>query len=193
MSRPRLLLFDTGCVLEVMRHGLWRELCRQYQVVVPSVVVHTEASYIDNVPGKITPIDLADEVRQGLIAEYAATPAELADALKHWPAAIRERADDGEVEALAYLRAHGTSDTAFLTADGPAIQAVVALACEGQPMSLEKLFQVTGCSRNGLEWRFTEEFVEKNRSKGVSLMFDGLAAGKDGDAVGSRKRRRRGR
>lgn len=174
MSRPKLLLFDTGCVLEVMRQGLWRQLCEQYRVVVPSVVVRTEARYVDNVPGTITPIDLEQEVAAGRIEEYEGMDIDLQATLSSWPAAILERADAGEVEALTYLRVNGSDGVAFLTADGPAIQAAVALEVGHSAMSLEKLLDVTGCKRPGLEWRFTEAFVATNREKGVRLLLDSV-------------------
>lgn len=175
MSLPKLLLFDTGCILAVMKLGLWQELCARFCVVVPSTVVHNEARYVNMVPGNITPIDLAKDVAAGTITEFTATPAELTQVLSAWPAAIRDRADPGELEALAYLRAHGTTTTAFLTADGPAIQATVALSCDGQPMSLEELLELAGCPKDNLEWPLTRRFVEEHRAKGVAHLLNQVA------------------
>jgi hypothetical protein len=175
MSLPKLLLFDTGCILAVMKLNLWPQLCVRFHVVVPSIIVRNEARYVNLVPGNITPIDLTQDVAAGTITEFEATPAELMQVLKDWPSAIRDRADDGEVEALAYLRAHGTSDTAFLTADGPAIQAAIALNCSGEPMSLEELLQLAGCPKHNLEWPFTKQFVAEQRKKAVAHLLARVA------------------
>lgn len=169
-----------------MRQGLWRQLCEQYTVVVPSTVVHTEARFLDHVPGKITPIFLDQEVAGGQIQQFEATPAELAEVLRRWPAPIRGRADPGEVEALAFLQKHQQPDVAYLVADGPAIQAVIALDCAGKPLSLESLFRVSGCPRSDLEWRFTDAFVAKHRAEGLALLMGSLSIA----APAKRKRRR---
>lgn len=158
-----------------MRQGLWRQLCTQYRVVVPSVVVHTETRYLDNVPGRLTPIFLEDEVSAGLIEEYQGSDAEIGETLRRWPADIIERADAGELEALTYLRLTGTRGVAFLAADGPAIQAAVALQCGESAMSLEALFRVTGCPRSGLERKYTDAFVQHHRQRGVGHLLTAIS------------------
>ena len=175
MNLPKLLLFDTGCIFEVVKLGLWEQLCKRFRVVVPSTVVRDEALFVNLRPGNITPIDLSHDVATGLIEEYAASASELKQVLELWPKAILDRADAGEVEAVAYLRARGTDDTAFLTADGPAIQAAVSIECEGEPMSLEELLQLAGCPRSNLDWQYTKEFVAIHRQKAVDHLLSQLA------------------
>jgi len=188
MNLPKLLLFDTGCIFAVVKLGLWGQLCERFRVVVPSTVVRKEALFVNLWAGNITPIDLASDVAMGLISEYTASATEMNQTLNAWPQAIRNRADPGEVEALTYLRAHGTSDTAFLTADGPAIQAAVAIECEGEPMSLEELLELAGCPRSNLDWQYTKGFVAINRQKAVDHLLSRVSTQPTPSARGRRRR-----
>jgi hypothetical protein len=175
VSRPKLLLFDTGCILEVLRQGLWQHLCSQYRVVVPSIIVRTEARYFNREPGNITPIDLGAEVTAGTIEEYEADLPAMQETLTRWPVAIRDRADAGELEALTYLRVTASEHVPFLTADGPAIQAAVALECGESAMSLDHLLNISGCARAGLERRFRDEFVEEHKRRGLQFLLGSLS------------------
>ena len=42
-SRPRLLLLDAGAVFQAFRVSVWGALCKTYDVVVPAIIVRTEA------------------------------------------------------------------------------------------------------------------------------------------------------
>ena len=82
MNLPKLLLFDTGCIFEVVKLGLWEQLCKRFRVVVPSTVVRDEVLFVNLRPGNITPIDLSHDVAAGRIEEYAASASELKQVLK---------------------------------------------------------------------------------------------------------------
>jgi len=189
LSRPKLLLFDTGCIFEVVRLGLWEHLRNQYRVVVPSTVVHIEACFVVMPDRSRKPLDLQKEVAAGLIEEYTADPTGLAATLSCWPDSIRNRADPGEVEALTYLRTLGTEGVAFLTADGPAIQAAVAMECGDAATSLDWLLNTSGCKRNGLDRKFTDQFITEHRQRGTELLLQSLSPSATGGR-GSRRGRR---
>ena len=190
MNRPKLLLFDTVCIIKVMELGLWDHLCQQYRVLVPSTIVHGEAQFFRNEDKRRVEIVLADEVATGKIEEYTAGALDLAETLRQWPAAIRERADVGEVEAITYLRLCGAAETAFLTADGPAIQACVALQVGDAAVSLDALLNDSGCGVKSLPRHFTHDFVAEHRQKGMPYFLNAIAPASSQAPPGGTKRRK---
>jgi hypothetical protein len=175
VNRPKLLLFDTNCIIKVMELGLWDHLCQQYRVVVPSIIVHGEAQFFTNAEGRRVEIVLGDEVAAKKIEEFAAELREIAETRRQRPTPILERADDGEVEAITYLRLCGTDGTAFLTADGPAIQACVALQVGDAAISLDALLSASGCGVKTLDRHFTDAFVAEHKQKGMPYLLTAIA------------------
>lgn len=186
MQRPKLLLFDANCIFEVMRLGLWAELCAQYTVVVPSTVIADEAIYFKPSDWKIEPIDLGAEVQNGTIEEYSATALELAAEKARLPAGLAARTHAGELEALCYLRKSSASerDLAFLTSDGPAIQAAVCLELGDYVRPLSEILDTSGM-RRPLNRQFGPDFVAEHRQRGLAERLAAMTAPK--------KKGRRGR
>lgn len=172
--KPKLLLLDNGAVIWTFKTGVWDTLCSRFDVVVPSIIVRVEAVHWEDDEGRRHPIDLAAEVGAGKITEYEAHVAELTTtgALLHPD--LRGRIQDGEREALTYLRTHRTAGVAFVTADGPAIEASVALDVSETAMSLESVLRSCGLTK-ALPERHRDSFVQRKLRDGGIRLVQGRA------------------
>lgn len=173
-SKPKLLLLDNGAVIWAFKVRVWSALCDRFDIVVPSIIVRVEAVHWEDDDGRRHPIDLLAEVHSGRITEYAASIPELTvtGALLHPD--LRSRIQDGEREALTYLRTHRTDGVAFVTADGPAIEASVALDVSETAMSLESVLRSCGLTKT-LPERHCDSFVQRKLRDGGIRLAQGRA------------------
>jgi hypothetical protein len=125
--KPRLLLCDAVAIITAHAEGVWDSLCVSYEVLVPSIVV-AEAHFYRDQAGRRIPIDLQCDIDSGKVSEYTANLVELAATGSMLHPGLRARVDDGEREALTYLRQSPGDDVWFITADGGAIQAERSLS-----------------------------------------------------------------
>lgn len=177
-ARPRLLLLDACAIFEAFACGGWKALCARYELVVPSIVVRREAIFYFDADGRRISLDLPALVIAGVITEYAATAAELADTSALFHPEFRPRLQDGELEALTYLRIHQPGpDTAFVTADGPAIEAVVLLGMSDRVISLASAFRSIGATKK-LDSEFTDDFVKRKIREGGQRLATGRGLAK---------------
>jgi hypothetical protein len=176
-AKPLLVLLDAGAIIHAHRVGAWLHLCASYRIVVPAVVANEAAFFIDD-QGKRVPIDLNADFASGKVTRYVADASDFAATAATLPKQLRGRIDDGELEALTYLRNVGGKDTAFVSADGAAIEATVLIGVSEVAMSLELVLQKCGLTKL-LPYEHTEAFVrEAKRRGGVTLVQFGLASPK---------------
>lgn len=163
-KKPRLVLLDAGAVIHAHKCGAWSQLCQQYDVVIPAIVIGEAAFFVDQ-DGRRVPIDVGPDVTSGRVTKYAAPASDVALTLKRLPTQLVARIHDGEIEALTYLCVEGTADTAFVSADGGAIEATVVLGVSDVAMSLQQILQSIGLTKN-LPKEHTEEFVIAAKGRG---------------------------
>jgi len=95
------------------------------------------------------------------------------DALrKRFTPDFRERLDDGELEALAYLLKNPDESMRFVTADGPAIQAVAMLDRDCRVMSLAEVMDRCGYTKP-LPHQFSRDFVKRHVGEGSVRRIQG--------------------
>jgi len=168
-------LLDAGAVIHAHRVGAWAHLCASYDVVVSAVVAREAAFFVDDEGNRVT-IDLTGDFASGKITRYDALATDFAATSTSLPKQLRGRVDDGELEALTYLRTAGTKDTRFLSADAGAIEATVVLGFSDVAMSLQRALQACGVTKK-LPYEHTEAFVlEAKRRGGVTLVQFGIPA-----------------
>lgn len=161
-KKPRLLLLDANAVFAAFRHGAWEALCASYELVVPSIVVRTEAMFYESrETGRRVYLDLPALVESGVIVEYEATVAELQAVLARFRPPFRQRVDPGEAEAIAYLLAHEDPALRFVTADGSAIEAVAMLGFSESAMCLADALRLCGHER-ALPRQHRPEFIREH-------------------------------
>ena len=170
-AKPRLLLLDAGAVIAAFQCRGWAALCAAYDIVVPSIIV-AEAHFYPDADGRRQPIDLASLVASNTIQEYEAPLAEFARTAALLHPELRDRVHAGEQEALTYLRTEPTDGVAFLSADGGAIEAAVALGVGDCAMSLEAALQKCGQTKR-LPERHTEGFVRRKVQEGSIRLVQG--------------------
>lgn len=176
--RPRLLLLDAGAVFAALRFDAWDALVTSYEVVVPSTVVRIEAVFYITQPGERIELDLRAEVAQGRIREAEMSAADIGTIKGRFTPEFRERLDEGELEALAYLVSHPEEETRFVSGDGPAIQAVAMLDPDCRVLALAEALERCGWSKP-LPHQFGPEFLKRHMSDGSirRIQGRGLASG----------------
>ncbi len=172
--KPRLLLLDNGAVIWAFKACAWDTLCNRFEIVVPSIIVRREAVYWEDSEGHRHPIDLVAEAEAGRITEYEATMSELARTAALLHPELRARVDAGEREALTYLRTHETDGVAFVTADGAAIEASVALDVSETAMSLDAVLRSCGLTKV-LPEHHRDGFVKRKIDDGGIRLVQGRA------------------
>jgi hypothetical protein len=172
-ARPKQLLLDAGAVFGAHEHRVWDPLCAAYKIIVPATVVRKEAEfYIDLETGERHELDLPSLVSGGTIREYTAPLSEISAVLSRFREPTLGVIDLGEAEAIAYILAHDEEDSRFVTADGPAIEAVCMLGFSDRLMCLAHALALCGHQKN-LHWRHSEEFMEKHRRIGSENLVTG--------------------
>lgn len=172
--KPRLLLLDAVAVIAAYRCGGWAAICATYEVIVPAIVIHAEAEFYIDHDGNRVWIDLQRELAEGRIREYAATQSEMAATVAALHPDLRSRIDPGEREALTYLRTQRVDDLVFVTADGLAIEAAVALDHGERVWPLATVLDRIG-HRKTLDYEHTEEYVARKRRDGGQRIALGRA------------------
>ena len=170
--KPRLLLLDAGAIFAAMRHDAWGALVEAYEVLVTATVVQVEAIFYVDREGHRQEIDLRIEVAEGRIGMVEVEAAEIAKVSARFSPEFRERLDAGELEGLAYLVASDRNDLHFVSADGPAIQAVAMLDPDCRVSSLEEVLDLCGHSKP-LDHKFSRDFVRKHVQEGSVRKIQG--------------------
>lgn len=166
--KPRLVLVDAGAVIHAHRCDGWAPLCHAYEVVVPAIVAGEATYFLDSERNRVS-IDLAPDIASGRVILYESSIADFKLTSAALPAQLRSRIHDGELEALTYLVTIGTADTAFLTADGGAIEATVVLGFSDVAMSLQRALQLCGVTKT-LPYEHTELFVAEAKRRGGATL-----------------------
>lgn len=189
-AKPRLLVPDTNVIIEAMRRGRWVQICVAYEVVVPSIIakemdffpdlttpgkrhhvtltplVHGKHNFVLNQPvsgaGAIGGADPAPDPAGGEFLVWGAPVAEFNDTKLLLHPDLRERLDEGEQEAVTYLRLlddEASAGVAFATADVGGILATVAFDRTHCAVSLESILRKCGYSA-ALANEFRESHVQ---------------------------------
>lgn len=160
---------DADIVIKAHALEVWRQLCQGYQVVVPSIVLTIEADY-HRLPRHEQPFDitLGQQVTDGTITTWEAEAKELDSIYSNFDRVFGERIHHGEVECLAYLKAHPDEDISFCTADGPAIQSLAMLDMSERGISLEEALRLIGQNRtfSRNERQYTQLFFQDRIEQG---------------------------
>jgi hypothetical protein len=147
-KKPKLLLLDANAVFAAFKHGAWDGLCKAYEVVLPSTVVHVEGMFYDPPNGgRRVYLDLPALVEAGTVTEYTAVAGEIAAMRARFKAPMREKIDDGEAEAIVFLLEMPDEDVRFVTADKAALQAVAMLGLDERAMCLADALERCGLGR----------------------------------------------
>lgn len=176
-TKPKCVLLDANVVIEAHRFEAWHKLTCDYEIVLPSIVVHDEALYysrrVDGIP---VDLDLPSLVERGTIVELAATAEELAGIFAAFDCVFIEQLDPGEIEALALLQKNKLPGAYFCTADAPAIRALAMLGMADKGISMQTLLAKIGLRKRLLEF-YNEAFFKTNLCIGSQkgITGEGLA------------------
>ena len=146
--KSKLLLLDANVIIAAHEKGLWVTLYSRFELYVPSTVSQQEAKFFKKDPGTEFESTEEIELKPLLVAkkiyEIEATLDEVEALQKKLSDITLEVLGDGETEALAIILGGRLRDGRFITADGPAIQVLGALAMSASGASFEQLMEEIG-------------------------------------------------
>lgn len=166
--RPTLVVLDAGAVFGALEHGAWEALTKWYDVVLPQIVMNEIQFYVSRETQRKVYVDPQEWVNEGKVQAFQATVVDLAGTISQINAPGGPEIHEGEAEALTYLRLEVDSestDVAFVSADGAAIQATVLLDLSHTAKCLAEVLQVIGFSKP-LAPRHQRKFVDEQLQKG---------------------------
>jgi hypothetical protein len=157
--------------------GLWHELLRRAQVIVPSIVAEQEAVFWDDRCGDRRPIDLPGDRAAGRLRIGCADGASIATVLRRFDPVMQQRVDAGEAEALALLEFWDGDKPELCTADGGAVRAACLLGFADRIVALEAILRRVGLTAPALAARYCEAKVGAWVAEGrqARLRGEGLA------------------
>jgi len=177
-TRPNCVLLDADIIIVAHELGIWRWLVHSYRILVPSVVLRTEALFFRTKTGAKANIDLQALVLEGDIEELEATLEELALVSGHFDDAFLDTIHAGETEAIALVLCGRVRDGKVCSGDAHAIQALAMIGCGDCCVSLETLIGKKKTARP-LDRHFTESALRSNLTQGSfnRISHTGLSAG----------------
>ena len=167
-GRAKLVLLDAGAVFAALEHDAWGVLTTGYEVVVPSIVLQEVQFYYSRGTRRKIYVDTNEWIDAGQIRRYEASAAEVAETITLINVPDGPEIHAGEAEALTYLRLEvdpSSSEVAFVSADGAAIQATALLDLSHTAKSLADVLRDIGYSKP-LPAQYQREFVERHVQRG---------------------------
>ena len=167
--RPTLVVLDAGAVFGALEHDAWEALTKSYEVILPQIVMNEVQFYVSRDTRKKIYVDPETWVEEGKVQRFEATVEDLAETLGLINAPDGPEIHNGEAEALTYLRLKvnpDSTDIAFVSADGAAIQATALLDLSHTASCLAEVLQAVGFSKT-LASRHMRGFVEQHLQKGL--------------------------
>ncbi len=165
-TKPKCVLLDADIIIDAYQLGVWQKLTEQFELLVPSIVIHDEALFFSHrTGGQHEDINLRSQVADAKITELTATSEELASIFGIFDRVFIETLHPGETEALALLKANRAGEACFCTGDGCAIQALAMIGMSERGISMEKLLASIGL-RKSLKRQLTENFFKQHRTTG---------------------------
>ncbi|MBI4404305.1 MAG: hypothetical protein HY537_09105 [Deltaproteobacteria bacterium] len=165
--KSRLVILDANIVIAAFRGGFWKSIIAQYQVNIPSIVLHQEVyHYVDENEQKV-PIDLVQYIAAGKIQEISAKPQEIAYLEEKVNPNFLDRIDDGEKEAIALLLTGNFDEHRYCTADTRAIKALASLNLGAFGVSLEELLSKIGEAKKLPDESYSKRAFDLKKAQGL--------------------------
>lgn len=158
----KFVLFDANVIIEAYKLGVWEKLLDKISVLVPSIVAHDEALFFEKEKEKVRKaIDLKRLIRMTKIKEVSATSAEMEFLHSIFDRVFVQELHEGELEALALIKANKVGEALFCTGDAVPIRALAMIGHSEVGISMETLLKKTGLQKT-LDKQFTEQFFREN-------------------------------
>jgi hypothetical protein len=176
--KRRFFLLDAGPVIALHSLGLWDEVTRRCELVVPRVIAVAETLFWKSETGERVPIDIIADAAAGRLKLMDCEPADLRDTFLMFDRATQESVDPGELHALTQLRLWAGEDKPrFCSSDRMAVICLCLLGLSNLPISLEELLIDIGLGR-GVEWKYSSAAIKEwvQDGKRWRLTGQGLAS-----------------
>jgi len=153
--KPRLVLLDADVIIEAHNIGVWQDIIKGYEVLVPSIIIEDQAKFYSKQEQRTT-IDLKSQVAQHQIQEIQTTTEEI-ECLYEKFARNPPEIHPGETEAVAYIFCHSEEGHVFCTGDHAAIIALTKCGMSDKVISFEELLNKIGLTKT-LKKQLTESY-----------------------------------
>ena len=165
-SRSRLLLFDTGIIIQAFRLGIWDALVSHYHIITSEIVVEEAKFFIDD-SGVRHIIELLPYVVSKAIQVEDVSLSELKTFKNTHDPVYFERLDLGELSLLCLLFKKGYEEALISSGDGIVYRILGKRRCSERGISLEEL-----AAKIGVNKKFPDQFRKKFREDYASRGFD---------------------
>lgn len=165
--KSRLVILDANIVISAFRCGFWKSLIAQYQISLPSIVLHQEVYHYLDENNQQVPIDLDQYIKSGAIQEIAATPDEIVALEEKVNPNFLDRIDDGEKEAIALLLTGNFDEHRYCTSDTRAIKALASLDLGAFGVSLEELLEKIGETKKLPDQSYSKKAFDLKKAQGL--------------------------
>jgi hypothetical protein len=170
--KQRFFLLDAGPVIALHSLGLWNEVTRRCELVVPRVIAVAETLFWKSETGERVPIHIVADAAAGRLELLDTEPADLRDTLLRFDRATQESVDPGELHAPTQLRLWvGEDKPRFCSSDRMDVICLCLLGLSDLAISLEELLIDIGLGR-GVEWKHSsaaiKQWVQDGRRRHVT-------------------------
>lgn len=166
VSRSKLVLFDTGIIIQSFRLGVWDALVSHYHIITSEIVVE-EAKFFMDENNIRHPIELLPYVASKAIQVEDVSLSELKVFKNTHDPVYFERLDPGELSLLCLLFKRGYEEALISSGDGIVYRILGKRRCSERGVSLEEL-----AAKIGVNKKFPEQFRKKFKEDYSRRGFD---------------------
>lgn len=157
-----LLLLDADVIIDLHKLGLWKQITKNHQINIPSIILHREVYFYEDDSGTRHNITLDNEIGV-TVNELSCSAEELLSFKGNFDRVFQEELHNGEKEALILLQKQ--EDLLLCTCDYAAIKALALLDLSDKGISFENLLKKSGINKK-LEYKHSEKRFRKYLKEG---------------------------
>lgn len=163
-KQVKIIIPDAQVIIDLHRASLWKHVIQTFDIGITPIILQ-ESRFYKDVSGVRHPISLESDVLETRIRVIETSIKQIDCLYKLLHPNIQDPLDNGELEAIAFLKSQKTDDYFFCTGDALAIKYLGALGLRHRSISLQKLFDQRAI-QSKLEYKYSEKMFQKMLDEG---------------------------
>ncbi len=160
----KIILPDAQVIIDLFRNSLWRQIVEAFDIGVTPIILQESQFYKDSY-GKKQSICLKNDIAVKSIREIETSIEQIEHLHSLLQPNIHSPLDDGELEAIAFLKSQKHDDYLFCSGDALAVKYVGALGLRHRSISLQKLLEQKNIKIK-LEPKYSDDIFQKMLNEG---------------------------
>jgi hypothetical protein len=161
----KIIIPDAQVVIDLHRVSLWKPVTQAFAIGVTPIILQESRFYKDD-QGQKHPIHLQNDIAAKLIREIETSIEQIKLLHSLLLPTIHSPLDEGELEAIAFLKSQKQDDYLFCSGDALAIKYIGALGLKHRAISLQKLLEQRNIKAR-LERKYSDHVFEKMVGEGL--------------------------